>query len=383
MNHTIHTFTMPLTQTCRFEPQLRKDDDDRETHESGNKKTNFHSFTFRPPGGISDKQIYLLMNRFRQDQRERLAIKGTLGIEGVSDSRHIHIALVLPKPKRDSYTTRPRYIEALQGYLPDGGSRNKVAVNFWQPGKAIREYLTQATFLAYPLKQLGRGTNGEAILPDFGESQATTGKYYSFGLFDGLNGQAFIDERRIFGKAIKRHWKKKLDNQRTVYIDGSKDFHTRVIPDFARKHLQDIHPTKQNRPKIIAAMYCYENEKIKYRFSKGFFRVIPYAFDHLNSLDDQADNIHAAVLQLVTERYDKIRIAVVGRKRNANRKEIADLRRQLEAKALEIKHLNEIIKCYQDQYGELPKRKREDVVQQSTKRKRENEPVVEFIHTEE
>ena len=357
MNHTIHTFTMPLTQTCRFEPQLRKDDDDRETHESGNKKTNFHSFTFRPPGGISDKQIYLLMNRFRQDQRERLAIKGTLGIEGVRDSRHMHIALVLPKPKRDSYTTRSRYIEALKGYLPDGGAKNKAAVNFWQPGKAIRDYVTEATFLAYPLKQLGKGTNGEAILPDFGESQATTGKYYSFGLFDGLNGQAFIDERRIFGKAIKRHMKKKLENQRTVYIDGSRDFHTRVLADFAQKH-QEMEPTKENRPKIIAAMYCYENEKIKYRFSKGFFRVIPYAFDHLNSLDDHDDNIHDAVVQLVTERYDKIRTAVVGRKRSANGREVAELRHQLQMKESEVNELNEQLKCYNDQYGELLERKK-------------------------
>ena len=93
---------IPLKQRCIYQPQLTKDD------KVSLACSNFHSVTYRPPGGISDHAIEVLREQFKQDTQgpNAIAARGTFAVEGEDDDRHVHIALVLNNHARTTPTSK-------------------------------------------------------------------------------------------------------------------------------------------------------------------------------------------------------------------------------------------------------------------------------------
>ena len=82
---------IPLTQRCIYQPQLLQN------NKVYGACSNFHSVTYRPPGGISDHAIEVLREQFKRDTQgpNAIAARGTFAVEGEGVDRHVHITLVL------------------------------------------------------------------------------------------------------------------------------------------------------------------------------------------------------------------------------------------------------------------------------------------------
>ena len=195
---------LPLDKTCNFVALKRGTGSANETKRAGTKKTNFHSTTIRIQGGtLTSAQIRLCIKQAKKDcGPDGHAHRCTIGIERINGDWHIHIAKVLKVPKRDRGTansirynyTYTRYSDLLKGTFKNEYKTEDTdkAVDVYQPGAGIEDGFTQYTFLAYPLKHLAEGENGEAIYPDIDapaktavlkEGEAPTVLYYSIGLF--------------------------------------------------------------------------------------------------------------------------------------------------------------------------------------------------------
>ena len=359
-----------LRETCKFKVcERKKGDRSRTGHESGNKCTNFHSTTIKPPNGISNDQIKLLQGQFKKNREEGHTIKGVFCIEGNEETRHVHIKEILPNPTRAGHTTRKRYIAAIADsmyttmYDAEKGNHkvpwNKGAINIYQPGKGVRENLTLATFLSYGLKTLARGDDGQAIIPVL-DQEVTSGRFLSFGLFDGLQGEELKRQKHIFAQAIMRHWEKKLDKQRTHWIDGRREFHMKTIPKFIEDHMPEVHKMSIKeqvslRPKIIATMYLTENEKEKYEFTAGFFKGMPKVFDRIAALHPDVDDVHAAVEAEVEERYARLdpsyAAAATDRTgKGALRKKLKELEAEVKGLKQRLKSEEESVQRHKGQY---------------------------------
>jgi len=359
-----------LRETCKFKVcERKKGDRSRTGHESGNKCTNFHSITIKPPNGITDDQIKLLQGQFLKNREEGHTIKGVFCIEGNEEKRHVHITEILPNPTRASHTTRKKYIAAIAAtmyttkYDAEKGNHevpwNKGAINIYQPGKAVREGITQATCLSYGLKTLAKGPDGQAIVPDL-DQEVTSGRFLSFGLFDGLQGKELKRQKHIFAQAVMRHWQNKVNSQRTHWIDGSREFHMEIIPKFIEEHMPEVHKMSikeqvRLRPKIIATMYLTENEKEKYKFTAGFFKGMPKVFDRIAALHPDVDDVHAAVEAEVEERYARLdssyAAAATDRTgKGALRKKLKELEAEVKGLKQRLKSEEESVQRHKGQY---------------------------------
>ena len=355
---TQHTNNMSeqkgLLANCKIKDCRRKEGDAKATgHLSGNKCTNFHSVTFRPPGGITKEQIQIMKRRAIQDIKDKLVVKATFGVEGRNQSRHAHVSLVLPKPQRavqdSKLSTKTRYSEALNWPKED----NK-ALHFWQPGirdldkKGVKKlsneiyevHYTEATFLAYAIKQMGRGPNDTPIMPDW--NAKSDGSFLLLGLFPkGVNVEK---EKLVFGQAIKRQWERKLILQSIIHMNGDKNFHKKILPDFVKNHCPDIPKmTKALRPHVISRMYCLDSKTEDYRFSSTFFKGMPKAFAYLGQLDPEEDNIQEEVERVVTQRYARLDPSFVAAApdRGTSRKRVKELEKIVKELEGQLKSANE------------------------------------------
>lgn len=338
--------TLQLAETCKSKPNLRGVGSMSQGHRSGNKETNFHGITIRPRGGVTDQQIKLVIKQAIHDcGRMGLAVRATIGIEGKGIDRHVHVSEVLVNPARHKAYGREdpksktwsRYAKLLEGTYDKTfctEDKNK-AIHVWQPGKTQEEHMTQFRFLAYPLKNLAKGPDGEAILPNLDGQR--TGEFASIGLFEGLDETETEEAKLLLSKAIFRTWRDKLQSQKQIVIDGSRKFWRVDYKAFYEEHCTDIANTKANRPEIIARMFQYADVNKSYHFSDYFInKAGPNVNLYLNGLDpeDDAAEIHRAVVEYVTIVLEKVKPP--SRKRKATSTETTALHQKIKQLKTEL-----------------------------------------------
>ena len=291
MNANNHT-RIPLTQRCIYQPQLLQN------NKVYGACSNFHSVTYRPPGGISDHAIEVLREQFKQDTQgpNAIAARGTFAVEGEEDDRHVHITLVLNKRARTTPTSR-RYKAALGAELDDA---NKNALKCIQPPTNKMENYTQLCWLAYPCKMLAAGPDGLPVTPNIDVESG--GAVIAIGLFDGLTGEALDNAKRIFSNEIKTAYSNKLQRMKTKHITTG-NMH-KLAKHFIATHRPNLVWAAEHRAEVIATMVQFEGSGAEYELSKGFLKE-RYALDRLN-MHKEDEDYHDQLVAAINRTFDII-----------------------------------------------------------------------------
>ena len=291
MNANNHT-RIPLTQRCIYQPQLLQN------NKVYGACSNFHSVTYRPPGGISDHAIEVLREQFKQDTQgpNAIAARGTFAVEGEEDDRHGHITLVLNNRDRTTHTSR-RYKAALGAELDDA---NKNALKCIQPPTNKMENYTQLCWLAYPCKMLAAGPDGRPVTPNIDVESG--GAVIAIGLFDGLTGEALDNAKRIFSNEIKIAYSNKLQRMQTKHITTG-NMH-KLAKHFIATYRPNLVWAPEHRAEVIATMVQFEGSGAEYELSKGFLKE-RYALDRLN-MHKEDDDYHDQLVAAISRTFDII-----------------------------------------------------------------------------
>jgi hypothetical protein len=293
MNANNHT-RIPLMKRCDFLAQL---DQNNKVYGAN---SNYHSVTYRPPGGISDYQIEVLREQFKRDIQgpNAIAARGTFSVEGEEDDRHVHIALVLNNRDRTTPTSK-RYKAALGATHDDA---NEIALICKQPPTNKMKNYTQLCWLAYPCKMLAAGPDGLPVTPNIDVESG--GAVIAIGLFDGLTGEALNNAKRIFSNEIKTAYSNKLLRMKTKHITTG-NMH-KLAKHFIATHRPNLVWTNdpRTRAEVIATMVQFEGSGAEYELSKGFLKE-RYALDRLN-MHKEDEDYHDQLVAAINRTFDII-----------------------------------------------------------------------------
>ena len=283
---------IPLMKRCDFILQL---DQNNKVYGAN---SNYHSVTFRPPGGISNYQIDVLREQFKMDTQgpNAIAARGTFAVEGEDDDRHVHIALVLNNRARTTPTSK-RYKAALGATHDDA---NEIAFICKQPPTNKMENYTQLSWLAYPCKMLAAGPDGLPVTPNIDVESG--GAVIAIGLFDGLTGEALNNAKRIFSNEIKTAYSNKLLRMKTKHITTG-NMH-KLAKHFIATHRPNLVWAAEHRAEVIATMVQFEGSGAEYELSKGFLKE-RYALDRLN-MHKEDEDYHDQLVAAINRTFDII-----------------------------------------------------------------------------
>ena len=142
-------------------------------------------------GGINDHEIKLVENQVKKDFEDRLICAATIGVEGLSEDRHLHVSMILAE-QSESHVTQKRYEQLIDkgrldfvSYMRDtkDGSKEVTScktVKVVQPKKNVIANIRAFTWLSYSLKELAKGFNDIETFK--AEATFSTKRIYTYGL---------------------------------------------------------------------------------------------------------------------------------------------------------------------------------------------------------